>query len=132
MSDSITSGQDVRFNSTLSWAWWPFIQNNEAECIDGVTGFARCFEPANNQPNSTAVMSMVSTESLLSLFCDISASMFMCRLRESKTADKVLSLTELRAFKRHTSPEYEAAKDVLMARHRLFRQWRRRENEGKN
>jgi hypothetical protein len=36
------TGQDVRFHSTLSWAWWPALSVNgqEAECLDGATGWA--------------------------------------------------------------------------------------------
>lgn len=36
------TGQDVRFHSPLSWAWWPALSVNgeEVECIDGATGWA--------------------------------------------------------------------------------------------
>lgn len=33
-------GQDVRFHSSLAWAWWPDTNNSVAECIDGSTGWA--------------------------------------------------------------------------------------------
>ena len=93
-------GQDVRFHSIMSWAWWPCIGmgdnfgadgDTQAECIDGATGLAIITgskkndeHPLGLEPNvfsentvplcnhsSGEAMSSLSTKALVDLYTDI-------------------------------------------------------------
>jgi hypothetical protein len=83
-------GQDVRFHSTLSWAWWPSITHDNgptstdkvgtsystAECIGGATGLAvpGVFSTADpgvsltKRHGEAVLVSRVSTAALLDLY----------------------------------------------------------------
>lgn len=133
MTDAHKRNQDTRFASSLAWVWWPFIcvdsrksaseegKRGTAECIDGSTGmvydyFGDTYDASNG--------SMISTKELQRLFSQVKGDEDALE-RETTTN----TLKQLRAFKRQTSPEYEAVKDELLSKHRVFRQWRRRECE---
>jgi hypothetical protein len=129
MTDAHTRDQDVRFDSTLAWVWWPFIGDDRdftggscfamAECIDGTTGLTRDYFEKHSDKGH--VVSLVSTVELVRLFSSLSGQTSAMLLESPKT------LTCLRAFKRDASPEYETAKDTLLSKDGIFRQWRRRE-----
>jgi hypothetical protein len=91
MNKNKQEGQDVRFHSTLSWAWWPALSSKneqEAECINGATGWAILSQRLHNtkqhndDENDTNVYhdrnrttrSMVSTAALLELYLQIDQS----------------------------------------------------------
>lgn len=131
MTDAHTRDQDVRFDSALAWVWWPFIEDDRdstggsclamAECIDGTTGLGHdYFEKRSDKGH---VVSLVSTVELVRLFSSLSAQ------TSAMLLESPMTLKCLRAFKRDASPEYEEAKDNLLSKHRIFRQWRRREKE---
>jgi hypothetical protein len=131
MTDAHTRDQDVRFDSTLAWVWWPFIGNDRystvgsclamAECIEGTTGLPHDYLEMHSDKGH--VVSLVSTVELVRLFSSLSGDTSATPSEPPKT------LTCLRAFKRDASPEYEEAKDTLLSKHRIFRHWRRREND---
>lgn len=150
--DGVIGDEDVRFHSTLSWAWWPAISLDQsadprhsgdhqglAECIDGTTGFAvlGTQSSAESTPQSTpcgaqtllegpksqsALVSLVSTLALCQLYHQLSALI----TNTSGTALGPVTLSALREFKQQLSPFYEAHKQVLLTNHPLFRQWKRR------
>jgi hypothetical protein len=153
------TGQDVRFHSALSWAWWPGLSTNgqEAECIDGATGWAilpRRLESEHDDEtetdatdtnvyddNSCTTRSMVSTASLLELYLEIDQKIQQWTLAASSNnsgasvveVDVVTTivprtLTELRSLKKQVSRSYEDAKEHLLTKHPVLRQWKRREN----
>ncbi|CAB9525304.1 stranded RNA-specific editase B2 [Seminavis robusta] len=141
-------GQDVRFHSTLSWAWWPFIEydnsfplgyqqkNGEvvAECIDGATGLVAVVTSHSEQEgvdtsSSEPFLSRVSTVALVDLYCQVAAAMVRDECKNTSKLSRPKTLVDLRAFKRQTSPVYEAQKEELLTKHPLFRQWKRRENK---
>jgi hypothetical protein len=100
-TQSDTVGQDVRFHSSLCWAWWPSssssscsppLNNNTVEpptndnddsvieCIDGATGFSVMPNDFNNSPfgKSTTsshheAISPISTYALSKLFLETCA-----------------------------------------------------------
>lgn len=152
-NDHGVKGQDVRFHSSLSWAWWPGKEFettqdaaqgcSKAECIDGSTGF--CGDPtvsveAKGPHSSLAnldddpVVSRVSTAALSRLFLEIKA------LRASLSPEQLdaegrlthievaspTSLVELLSLKQRVAPLYEAAKEELLTRHPVLRNWKRR------
>jgi hypothetical protein len=132
MTDAHKREQDLRFDSTLAWVWWPFMEGERdhtgglcsgmAECIDGATGFIHnYFGEHSNEDLHRHHVSLVSTAELLRLFSRISNS------NGEMLESSIKTLRCIRAFKRHVSPEYETAKDKLLSKHRIFRQWRRRE-----
>jgi hypothetical protein len=155
------TGQDVRFYSTLSWAWWPALSRNggqEAECIDGATGWAilpRRLESSEHDDDETdtnvyddsnrTTRSMVSTAFLLELYMQIDQAIQQLTLaaRSSNGASAAMevdveveldaemvprTLTELRSLKKQVSRPYEDAKEHLLTKHAVLRQWKRREN----
>lgn len=152
----VIASQDVRFHSTLSWAWWPSIgrdaiaanantnkqERREIECIDGATGLASEFQcqsassGRNNVTNSKQRESRLSTSSLVCLYSQVAA----LRRANSEKADEnsigrcgavqMATLAALRNYKRQSSPIYEAQKLQLLSKHPLFRQWNRRASEG--
>ena len=154
--DKQQTGQDVRFHSTLSWAWWPALSVNgqEAECIDGATGWAilpRQLESEHDDDERTdtnvyddtnrTTRSMVSTASLLDLYIEIDQLIQQWALAarsdnsgasamevEVDTTIVPRTLTELRSLKKQVSRPYEDAKEHLLTKHHVLRQWKRREN----
>ena len=139
MSNAHEREQDVRFDSSVAWVWWPLIQSDrklvtggtsvDAECIDCRSGFACNYDDERqheNEAESTrkSNVSLVSSSSLVQLFAHIKH-----KEGDGDVMSLPTTLKQLRALKRDVSPEYEAAKDKLLSNHRVFRQWRRREYE---
>jgi hypothetical protein len=136
-------GQDVRFHSTLAWAGWaPVGVENDAkygatlDCIDGATGFVA---PGDSEEESAAATtaptpSRVSTCDLKELFLEaFKLAVFSVEgLKQNDsidtTTDNPSRLLELRKLKQQVSPDYELAKDTLLSKHRVLRQWKRRSN----
>jgi hypothetical protein len=149
MSEARAAGNDVRFHSSKSWAWWPGLK--DAECIDGSTGMLLSRQsslPGRMNPNSTSVdpgPSLISTTALVRLSCQIrelavsEATTSNHPDAESRNGatlatrvDPAVSLLTLRLFKQELSPEYEQAKEVLLTRHPVLRFWKRRSTKYKN
>lgn len=136
MSNAHEREQDVRFDCSLAWVWWPLIgcdrrsvtgeTSVDAECIDCHTGFA-CDNDEKQQHETgegskrKSNVSLVSSSSLVQLF-----ALLMHKKCDGVAASIPTTLKQLRALKRNVSQEYEAAKDNLLSKHRVFRQWRRR------
>jgi hypothetical protein len=136
-------GQDVRFHSTLAWAGWaPFGVENDAkdgatlDCIDGATGFVA---PDSEDESAAATMSApissrVSTLDLKELFLEAFentvSSVDVSKQNDSidTTRNNPSRLLELRKLKQQVAPDYEHAKDTLLSKHRVLRQWKRRSN----
>jgi hypothetical protein len=127
MTNVTEEGKEVRFGSSLCWAWWSGTSRNvkqsEAECIDGSTGFACDWETDPRVTNlKGSKISSISTASLLRLFG-------ATRHSDEAPLTTVTSLVALRAFKMEVSARYECQKTTLLTKHGIFRQWRRREQE---
>jgi len=145
-------GQDVRFHSSASWAWWPSIGMDDCsgggatECIDGATGLVLFFPeddagasvPAVNKLDvpfnhkGLATMSRLSTQSLLDLHFDIARLLEGKGLEMPGTTRKLVdgrprTVLQIRSFKQQVSPKYEAQKHDLLTNHPLLRHWNRRE-----
>lgn len=126
MTDAHTREQDARFDSTLSWAWWPLFGDNRgnasdneggmAECIDGSTGFVHDYFEERR-----SAVSLVSTFELTRLFLQVKSD---CGADQQQ--HEIKTLKQLRDLKRLVSQEYESAKELL-SKHKVFRYWRRRE-----
>lgn len=165
MSGERTVGQDVRFNSSLCWAWWP-NKKNKVECIDGSTGFLVSISQSpqtqtqtqkdnsntntDSEPHKTHSISEISSASLMELYhtilslctqnnitfttnSTITAAPSIAIATSSQSPCSQLStipttLSEIRSWKRSTSPEYEAVKDHFLTQHRVFGQWYRRKS----
>jgi hypothetical protein len=125
MSGDRTTGQDFRFESNLCWV---MAGNWEtAECIDGKTGFACVFDPTCEDlmpigHGSKRGVSKISTAALTEQFASVA------ELSGSKLELNIptFSLAALRGVKLTVSPEHENAKEDLISKHRVFRQWARR------
>ena len=129
MTNDSKFGQDVRFESQLSWAWWPGAsfhhEQMEVECIDGSTGFAYVWDDSSRSIDlESAKVSRISTASLLNLYVAITGT-------DVAFVETATSLAGLRAFKLKESSLYESEKTKLMTRHSILRQWRRREQEAR-
>jgi len=139
MSNAHERDQDVRFDCSLAWVWWPLIgcdrrsvageTSVDAECIDCHTGFACDYDEKQQHETEKGSkrksnVSLVSSSSLVQLF-----ALLMHKKCDGVAASIPTTLKQLRALKRNVSQEYEAAKDNLLSKHRVFRQWRRREYE---
>ena len=145
-------GEDVRFHTSLSWAWWPSImlwdgvseRQLSPECIDGTTGWAVSLNDGETLSPRKQIhkASRLSTQALLDLFLRIQASLALHKTSRSNGSaehtlqkntlmntvqDPPTTLKDLRAYKRWVSPEYEKAKLQLLTKHPIFRQWKRRE-----
>ena len=154
--ETAIEGQDVRFHNSLSWAWWPSITLGEYctkqpqlsfECIDGASGLAVAFEDTKtlcSPPEHRGEASRVSTLSLLDLHVRIQKLLGLtsesgAANTENDNSQKQpslhgaqnlpMTLKDLRAYKKRTSPEYEAEKHELLTKHPVFRQWKRRREE---
>ena len=158
-----TIGQDVRFHSSLSWAWWPSIDgkfcsgtNNsigaagvksrlgaQAECIDAVSGYVRLRDDeitpeekasttsSTDMNSGDETPSSICTRSLLKLFHEVQ-QLLPSLMKAKADTDQLYrvsadTLLGLQAFKRQLSPDYEHQKELLLNKHPLFRQWRRRD-----
>lgn len=109
MHDESEFGQDVRFNSSHCYAWWPGL-NGDLEMIDGNNGLA-C------RDNSVNLISRLSTASLIRLHGTMTDNVDTVTL---------LTLKSVHSLKRLLSPCYECAKEALLNNHKLFRGWKRR------
>ena len=112
-------GQDIRFDSNLCWAFaasW-----NAAECINGRTGFLCDFDPASveSTDSSKRGISLISTAALTEQFAEVSG-------HKLELFAPTLTLATLLSTKSSVSPEHELAKENLLTKHRVFRQWVRR------
>jgi hypothetical protein len=135
-------GQDVRFHSTLAWTGWaPVGVENDAkdgatlDCIDGATGFVAPDSEDESAAATTApISSRVSTRDLRELFLEAFelAVSSVDGLKQNDTTDSTTNnpsrLSHLRKLKQQVSPIYEHAKDTLLSKHRVLRQWKRRSN----
>jgi hypothetical protein len=143
-------GEDVRFHSDLAWVWCPAMR--DAECINGVTGFAHDAHHVHshdcaldNTANQKKIfegntLSQVSTTSFVRQYYDLHRLGPPCAVISpalESTVDKTklrtkpfteYTLLNLRDLKRQCSPVYEKAKDELLSNHRVLRGWVRREN----
>lgn len=126
--DKAIRGQDVRFHSSMSWVWWHSIGDEDGlmtldgevfERIDGATGFLA--EDSAEDTTGTCV-SRVSTRSLLSIFLQV----YNLAYATTETLQDPFGLHELLSIKRKLSPNHEAAKEAILTKHRILRQWRRR------
>mmetsp|Transcript_1622 Transcript_1622/g.4441 ORF Transcript_1622/g.4441 Transcript_1622/m.4441 type:complete len:172 (-) Transcript_1622:257-772(-) len=146
-------GQDVRFHSSLCWAWWPSLAVEDTtqsiECIDGVTGLRHVHtqrsilsnskdqtqeggtiktatldaKKTDTSPTQQDEISLISTQRLFDLNTKMAGV-----TGHAASANKAMSLHDLRAHKLSHASEYENAKTDLLEQHRVFRTWRRREN----
>ena len=120
-------GQDVRFHSSKSWAWWPGIGSG-VECIDGNTGFlVHDFE--DNTIESAQKSSLLSTYSLVKLFFKTTRLTQCISSGDKSTIENPpWGLSKLREIKIRLSSDHEIAKDYLFTKHKILRQWKRRSN----
>ena len=119
MAGERTIGQDIRFDSNLCWAFaasW-----DAAECINGRTGFLSDFDPASEESTggSKRGISQISTAALTEQFAEVSG-------HKLELSVPTLTLATLLSTKSSVSPEHELAKENLLTKHRVFRQWVRR------
>lgn len=125
-TNASVKGQDVRFHSSLSWAWWPNSKMG-AEWIDGATGFLSDGNENtdNNGCSQEKQPSLLCTQSLLALFFEVLHRRGKHCLSEIPS-DGAYSLTDLRKIKMLASLEHEKVKEQILTKHRLLRQWSRR------
>jgi hypothetical protein len=119
------AGQDVRFHSSFSWAWWPNSETG-VECIDGATGFLSENDD-DDDDSQEKHSSLLCTQSLVALFLE---AYHVAQGGEKPTMvtpiDSPRSLVNLRQLKTRLSPEHENFKEQILTKHRVLRQWRRR------
>jgi Adenosine-deaminase (editase) domain len=117
-------GQDVRFHSTLCWAWWPGL--DVAECIDGSTGLQQ--SPTGDAEAGSS--SSVSSSAFVQLVREVHAFVQGDPDKSDETAASsscsLASLALLRKFKQELAPEYEEGKATLLSHHPVLRHWKRR------
>jgi hypothetical protein len=122
-TNSETRGQDVRFHSSLSWAWWRIPAdsesspiNNQLECIDGSTGFL-----VTSGSGEDVQPSKLCTWAMIRIFLKARA------IDQNTNEDAAYStLSSLCKLKQDVSPHHESTKDMLLSKHRVLRQWNRR------
>ena len=120
---SHSSGQDVRFHSTLCYAWWPGLST--AECIDGSTGHSvpdislLSSTSSSQQKCETRQRSLISSSALTELFLKIHP-------QPSDDMATISSLAELRQLKLRVSGDYETTKTLLLTNHPTLKLWTRR------
>ena len=125
-------GQDVRFDSNLCWAYGAGME--DADCIDGKSGFLSTAEPEDDTRASIGKPSRVSTAALTDLYVDILRAAQDEAGTGNSGAPQILdegcpfSMEALRALKRKQSPEYESAKRRLLKDHWIFGEWCSRES----
>ncbi|KAL7544645.1 hypothetical protein ACHAWF_008020 [Thalassiosira exigua] len=118
-------GRDARFDSNLCWVWWPDKYPDfgyAADCLDGKTGLKMRYDNGSgnvgqciNQDES----STCSTFGLLSLSLEV---LKLGGVNKTMLPESLVTLADIRKFKRTISPEYESVKDEFF-RHRVFHQW---------
>ena len=121
MTGERSIGQDIRFDSNLCWA---FAANwDAAECINGRTGFLSDFDPTSevSTGGSKRGISQISTAALTEQFAEVSGHKL-----DLSVPTLTLTLATLLSTKSSVSPEHELAKENLLTKHRVFRQWVRR------
>jgi double-stranded RNA-specific adenosine deaminase len=123
-----TVGQDVRFHSPLSWAWWSSTSETDEdssstlECIDGSTGL---LVDTSKSDKAEAIASRVSTQALVGLFLE-AYNEVQDNGNTKKVSNLPTSLTGLRLLKEGLSTDHENTKELLLTKHRILRQWKRR------
>ncbi|GAX09846.1 hypothetical protein FisN_11Lh176 [Fistulifera solaris] len=140
-TDPDNPGQDVRFHSSLSFAWWLgtdessptiiTIDNGSLECIDGATGWALDPSIVDNgqqgnrnccQKGRNTFVSSVSTTALMNFFLSIHQN-----TTPSKEDDDLeRTLGKLREMKLRYGGVYERRKAAYFAEHEVLRTWNRR------
>jgi len=155
MNPIVVEGENVKFESKLSWAWWSSMG---VECLNGANGLlydydAEGIDLGRREPyigccTTTAGcvdwqdVSELSSASFMKLYktiqheslgqCTRSISNLVIDKSQNgiKTGEIVpsgFSLSTLRTLKREVAPLYEHAKDQLLTTHPIFRGWKRRE-----
>jgi Adenosine-deaminase (editase) domain len=126
-----TNGE-IRFHSPMSFVTWlrhePIASSNtttideyEMECIDGSTGFV--FDRTNcNGGGGARQPSQICSFSFLNRFLR-----FMSFRPSTDTLlDLPKTLEEYRKLKRKIAPPYENTKDIMLTKHPVLRDWKRR------
>jgi double-stranded RNA-specific adenosine deaminase len=140
-TDPDNPGQDVRFHSSLSFAWWlgteelptiTSITNGSLECIDGATGWALDATAVDKgqsgytdcgQEVENKFVSSVSTTALVNIFLSIHPN--TTPLKEEYD-DSERTLGKLREMKLRYGGDYERRKAAYFAEHEVLRTWNRR------
>jgi Adenosine-deaminase (editase) domain len=135
---SETTGQHVRFASVQSWACWKSTNHDTyvVECLDGSTGWRVQVVDSALDDAPVARRSQVSTFSLTQTYLDIERA--MTRQLSNSSSDQggefvekhsqvPSTLLELRRLKMDVSGAYEQAKQWLLHKHPVMRDWNRRQ-----
>jgi len=133
-----TTTLDSCHDSTTTTSTNNLVHQVHAECIDGDSGFSTIYTTTSSYPTEFS-LSQICTSALTQLFLlvidgriDIPSDALYNnpRLVSNTLQQKNVStftLKELRSLKRSMSKDYEEEKDKFLGKHRIFRQWRRRE-----
>jgi Adenosine-deaminase (editase) domain len=129
-TNSDAHGQDVRFHSPLTWAWWPNIgeaaNSNQGilECLDGSTGL---MFSKDGESSETGGVSRISTQTLTNDF-HRAFQAAAAPTSESSLSEKpsFRTLKELRNFKMQHSRSHEEVKEALLSKHKVLSSWNRR------
>jgi Adenosine-deaminase (editase) domain len=137
---SETTGQHVRFASFQSWASWKSTDDDThtMECLDGSTGWRLNIDGSAVDDAPLARRSQVSTFSLTHTYLDIERAMIRQPANSGcsnpsgeyveQDSDMVpRTLLELRRLKTDVSGAYEQAKQWLLHKHPVMRDWNRRQ-----
>ena len=125
-------GQDVRFHSTLTWAAWTSFDAKGAmksnlDCIDGSTGLLmKEDQDDDSMDEDESRAAGISTRNLQRHFLDCIKLTSICTTNDSRSCPMGNTLADLRQMKHEFSPAYEAAKEELLTKHPVFRNWSRR------
>jgi Adenosine-deaminase (editase) domain len=134
-------GQDVRFHSSSSWAWWDDEgrkTSDTLECINGSSGFLvdTVDSNADDNKNNQAISrrSLISTQELSKLFLEVYNMSTVDNHKQleqqtQKPHPPFITLSGLHQLKKKVSPHHEKAKDLLFENDRVLSQWRRRGRE---
>jgi hypothetical protein len=133
-------GQEVRFYSSQSWvSWFNGKKTSEyiVECIDGSTGFAISFDETESGPAKDVAKSrsLISTAELVKSFLEVKSlgedpswDFGDYNMGSTKTIPvHPSSLEELRRLKMFVASPYEDAKNLLLKKHPVLRDWKRRD-----
>ncbi|KAG7368799.1 adenosine-deaminase (editase) domain containing protein [Nitzschia inconspicua] len=128
-TSSETRGQDVRFHSPLTWAWWPTTaasgstsNNGILECLDGSTG---CLFHKDETKSIETRVSGISTRALTSAFHQAYQAATGGEAHNS-TVVPYRTMQELRDFKKSHSRAHEQVKEMLLTKHKVLSSWNRR------
>lgn len=125
-------GQDVRFHSPFTWAWWPemdhkckytVVSGGVLECIDGSTGYL-----AATNVLKTLTVSQISTQALTRIF-EQAYRVAAGKIPEDNTHEPKNSFTtlkELCRLKKLYSTTHEQIKETMLSKHRVLCDWNRR------